>query len=195
MSWDGDYVSGADDALSLLGVSGADYVGLVPSMSANLSPAGAAGLARVAQAAAAATPLVRQVEKSRRVRQQALAGLVPQIPLGVRSSSAVSAAGTATIAPESAVPMRLTDFQVSSAIAPFFLISSMRVARLDMLAGSDAIPAECFIPNAKHPPIENPILPAGSPVTVGVENIDGAPHFFFGSFWGIDLTPAHARIV
>lgn len=194
MSWD-DF-SGADDALDLLGVSGTDYVGAAPfsNMSA-LAKAQFANKASQLKAAAAGGALAAQVGKTRKLRQQALAGFIPQIPLGVRSSSTVAAGGTATIAPEPSVPMRLTRFEVAPAIADYFLLTSMRVARLDMLAGSDAIPASSFLPNANHCPIENPILPAGSQVTVGVENIDGAAHSFYAMFWGVDLTPAAARIV
>lgn len=186
-----DDFSGADDALDVLGVSGTDYVGATNFR----LPGGAALANKLRGAANAGMKLANTVSKTRKLRQQALAGYIPQIPLGVRSSSTVAAGGTATIAPEPSVPMRLTRFEVAPAISDYFLLTSMRVARLDMLAGSDAIPASAFLPNAQHPPLENPILPAGSQVSVGVENIDGAAHSFYATFWGVDLTPAAARIV
>lgn len=191
-------LAGADDALDLLGVGGEDYVGALPTLKMNPAalrlPANARAIANTASNNAA-NRLAAQVNKNRRIRQLASAGQLPQIPLGVRSAATVTAGGTETIAPEPSVPMRLTTFQVAKVIMDFFLINSMKVARLDMLAGSDGVPASAFAPDAVHPPIENPILPAGSQVTVIVENVDGADHAFYGNFFGIDLTPAHARVV
>ncbi len=196
-----DVYSGADDAFEILGIAGTDYVGAGPLAAAAAMqqklPASIAANPRLMQAAAAALPLARQVDKSRRLRQQALAGMVPQICLPCNSSSAVTANSVTngTLAPEASVPMRLTEFNVAKAVADYFLINSIRVARLDLLGGSGGVPASVFSPDSRHPPLENPILPAGSPVNVQVENIDAADHFFYSTFFGIDLTPAHARIV
>lgn len=192
---------GTDDALSLLGVGGEDYAGgedyvgapwvhpLRPRHPIQHRPS----MAQLAQWSAAHN-IGRSVAKSRRVRQLALAGALPHIPMGVRVNG-VAAGASGTTSPEPGVPLRITKFVANDISAPWFLITQLKVARLDMLAGGDAVPMSIFSKDANYPPIENPVLAGGSQITVGFENVDAAPHLFSGAFWGIDLTPAAARIV
>lgn len=206
---------GADDVLDALGmgVGGEDFVGAAgPNMAGIKLNAQAVGNIRAAQLQSAArrgimsvspamlaaaqtgAQVIRHQQKTARLRQLAYAGLIPQIPMGVRSNS-VAANSTTTISPEPGVPLRITNLTVSPTIAGLFLITQIKVARVDMLAGSDAVPATLFAPESRHPPFENPILAAGSQIVLGVENIDAGAHPFYGAFVGIDLTPPYARYV
>lgn len=198
------------DELELLGydaASGEDFVGAGPIMSpsahltATAAKYGGGGMTSAAFQASKARALMQlgakvaaQSSKQNRMRQLAYAGMLPQIPLGVRDNS-VAAGATETISPEPGVPLRITQFYASPTIAGLFLVTQITVARVNMLAGSDGVPATLFTPEARRPPFENPILAAGSQIVVGVENIDVAAHPFFGAFMGIDLTPPYARYV
>jgi hypothetical protein len=199
-----------DNALALLGVDspaghvgGMDFVGAAAAHpSFQLSPQAMQSFAQAMQhrqAPVAYRPAPYQDDsKFRTLQQLAMANFVPQIKLGIGSDPAgakVKAAASASFSPEGSVPLRITQFTVASSIAPFFVITQLTVARLNLLAGAVAVPAEDFIPNARHAPLEIPILAAGSQVVVGVTNVDAADHFFFASVTAIDLTSASARMI
>lgn len=191
--WDYDY-----------DVSGLDFVGaLPPAAAAAISPAVRAQAIRnvaarrlglrpgVAMAAARAM----QDEKLARA---STAKALPQIFVGIDSeptnAGGVAAAATVNVNGEPQVPMRITDLTVANTAAPFFLINSLQIARLNMLASGVPIPAEQFIANSNRPPIECPILPAGSQVTLSITNLDAAARRFNATLIGLDLTPTQARM-
>jgi hypothetical protein len=131
-------------------------------------------------------------------KQQQLARtqFLPAIFVGIDSGAVLIPAGaTQAITTEPQVPVRVTKFVVASSCAAFFNVNEIKIARLDLLASASGVPAEQFIPNAETPPIEAPVLPAGSQIVVAVENVSGAPQRFRGGFPAIDLTPAAARII
>jgi len=203
--YDDDFAGADADALAMLGgydgaVSGPglDWVGATAPMNF-MGPKPQAinpQFMQLAQKGIQAAKFAKQVEKGRKLRQAALAGLIPQVMLPISSAVDVPATSAATLSTQPGVPMRVTDLQVAGSIAPFFAILSITAARMNMVAGSGGrVPAECFVPDAKHPPIENPILGAGAPIVMNVENLDAAAHPFIASFWGVDLTPASARLV
>lgn len=185
---------GADNALALLGmqtpgsVAGVDYVGASRNpVHLNFGPQ-AAQMVASAQASSAG--------KMAQLQQLAMAAYVPQIKLGLGDASTKVKAGTTTnFSPEGSVPLRITQLTVPSSIAPFFAIAQFTVARLNLLAGSVPIPAEEFIPNARHAPLEMPILAAGSQIVVGAQNIDAADHLFLATVTAIDLTSSSARMI
>lgn len=202
---------GADpDALALLGggVAGIDYVGANPGTvnfdadrvralviqaqrPAGINPA----FAQLAAKGLQAMRMQQSIQKNQKLRQAALAGLVPQVPLPISSSAVIAAGAAQTLTTQPGVPMRITKFVVAGSIAPFFGILAITAARINMIAGGgNAVPAEVFAVDAQTPPIENPILGAGAPIVLNLQNIDVADHFFLGSFFGIDLTPAAARL-
>lgn len=210
---------GAEDALEVLGVGaygqgwpgvgGVDIVGAMNMLASNPNLAGSPmgqALARQVQPMLATTPyayppqqsFTQQAHAAHTAKQEQLAraGSLPAIVLGVDSGSTLITAGSSsTIATGPSVPVRITKFTVASSAAPFFNINEISIARLNLLAGSSGVPAENYIPNAETPPIEAPILPAGSQVVVVVENLDGSSHRFRGAFSCLDLTPPAARIV
>lgn len=194
-----DYYGAGD--LCDFGIAGEDFVGALTAPKAMVPRGLNFGGARGLSLSAAQKGMLLQGAKmaaaqqqSQRLRKLSYAGLIPQIPLGVRSDS-VAANTATTISPEPGVPMRVTNFTVSPTIAGLFLITQITVARVNLLASGDGVPATLFEPASRHPPFENPILAAGSQITVGVENIDSAAHPFYGAFQGIDLTPPYARNV
>ena len=115
----------------------------------------------------------------------------PQILLGIEDTS-VAAASTESVTTESTAALRITDFFVRDAVGDDFLLTEMKISRLDILAGSDPIPASMFRSSVQRPPIETPRLPAGTLLTIGAQNITGAAKRFNGCFVGHDLTRAHS---
>lgn len=134
--------------------------------------------------------------KMRALQQLAMANYVPQIllPLGDFTTK-VKAGASFSFSPEGSVPLRITQLTIASSIAPFFVVTNFTVARLNLLAGNGGVPAENFIPNARHAPLEIPILAAGSQVIVTVTNFDSSDHFFIANLTAIDLTSASSRMV
>lgn len=137
--------------------------------------------------------VIKSVQRNRRYRREVYAGLVPVIPLAVRDDS-VAAGATETISIDVVVPYRIVDFKVAPSIAALFWILDIKVARMSMMADHGA-PAELFTPDSRHAAFENPILAAGVPPQVSVENLDDdAPHPFYAAFLGTDETPPFARL-
>lgn len=129
----------------------------------------------------------QQQAQYQRASRAAVAAKQPQIALGIRTAAGVTVAagGIVTLTASPTVPLCITDFEVSRLIAPFFLINSMKTARVDFLADGQGIPADMFAPDAVHPPMEQPYLMPGTQITLTIENIDGAPHPFFAAWTGI----------
>lgn len=183
-------------------VGGTDFVGASPALGFSAAnPMMQAAMNPMATMAAAQqqADAIQHTAHLQKQQQLITAKKLPQIFLGVdsepQSAGGILAAGVLAITSEASVPLRITDFKVASAIAPFFNVNSITVARLNLMAGASGVPAEAWIPNAENPPIECPLLPAGSQVITTVENVDLATHRFRGGFYAIDLTPAAARIV
>jgi len=190
---------GADsNALAMFGipgggsVAGVDFVGATP-----LARPGMFNTAALPQAMAPQRSSFSDSDsKIRSLQQLAMANYVPQIQLGVGDSTTkVKAGATISFSPEPSVPLRVTQFTVPGSLAPFFVINSLTIARVNLLAGASAVPAEMFVPNARHAPLENPILSAGSIAVVSVTNIDANDHLFLAAFTGIDLTTPAARMI
>lgn len=138
----------------------------------------------------------RDMQQSRLARAQFL----PSILLGVDSRPQTGAAdilagATLSITTEPSVPCCITKFTVSAASSPFFNINGIIVARVNLLAGGQGVPAEAFNPNANTSPIENPVLPAGSQVVTQVENVDAAAHRFRAVYSVLDRTQAGTRCI
>lgn len=117
----------------------------------------------------------------------AMAGVLPQIFLGVLSGT-VAAAGTEAIPAEPNVRFRITDFIVDDAIANDFRITAIQIGRLNLLTSNVGIPASMFRTSVQRPPIETPILEAGTQAVVTVLNTSGADRIFSASFIALDLT-------
>ena len=184
-----DFVGADDgsDALAMLGVSGYDYGGDVGATPRHrIGPGGGSPPAR------------RPPSRDEQLWRQTTAGNLPQIQLGIDSigpfPAGIPGGGPANLTAEPSVPMRITRFIVASSLAPFFVVSAITIARLNLMAGGQAVPAESYLPDAVHPPIEAVILPAGSQIVLATANIDVVPHRFVGSFYGLDLTPARGRL-
>jgi hypothetical protein len=219
------YFAAADSPLALLGVNygpqhvgsvgavgGLDYVGA--ERAGLVAPGGFGQVMRGAQQlglqlppqarqlmpayAPQAGPMASYGDvKLQALQQLAMSNYVPQIPLGLGdiTTKVKANGGTGTFTPEGSVPLRITNIDIPPSIAPFFVITQFTVARLNLLAGGTPVPAETFMPNSRRPPLEFPILAAGSQITIGVTNIDANDHLFFASVHAIDLTSASARMI
>lgn len=179
--------AGAANPFALLGmqtpgsVAGLDFVGAARPL--HLQPMHAAHAAVKSQ-------------KREHLADLAMANYVPQVRLGCSDTTTkVKAAATGIFSPEGSVPLRITMWHVAPSIAPYFAINSIFVARINLMAGSQPVPAEDFISNARNAPLEFPIAAAGSQVSVSATNIDTADHYFMSSFAAIDLTTSASRMV
>jgi hypothetical protein len=84
--------------------------------------------------------------------------------------------------------VRITRFTVSPATAGSFVIASILAGRVNLFVGAGGVPADIFAPNNFGPPIEVPLVEAGTILSVIGANIAGAAARFFGAFAAIDLT-------
>ncbi|MEZ4447687.1 MAG: hypothetical protein R3B72_51905 [Polyangiaceae bacterium] len=135
---------------------------------------------------------VARAVQMQRISAAAKAGALPQIFLGVDSAqkyqTGIPANQTVTLAVESTEPLRITNFLVDDAIASDFAVNRIQIGRLNLLAGSHAIPAAMFKSGIERPPMETPMLPAGTEAKIEVTNRASAPRHFLAAFTGIDLS-------
>lgn len=206
------YEDGDVDVLAALGgypggaVGGVDFVGAAPPPMVlnaaayraiqqqprlNFAPVQAA----VQEAGMKALALGRKVAHDRRLRNAALAGYVPQCEVPCSTTATVAGGGALSLTAIPGIPCRPTKWNVEPAIASFFTISGIVMARLSVLAGgTGGVPATRWLPTANQTPIDNPFLGAGSPIVVTGTNVDIAAHLFLSTWDVIDMTPAHARL-
>jgi len=185
------------------GVGMADYVGdevgAPPRFDRRLArrPGGGAQAARLKLLAAHGMQALRaqhRQQQDARLRRAALAGYIPQFDVPITELTAFT--GGTTLQGSPGVPCRLSKYTVEPAVASFFVIEGITVARINMISGGlGGIPASRFSPLAIQVPIDCPEVGAGSPISVNVTNIDGAtPHVYVSSFQAVDLTSAQARL-
>lgn len=179
--------SGDDDVLALLAdvsgedlVSGRDLVGAqLARKQFNLGDLQRLRAAKQAQS----------LSHEDKMLQLAQAGKIPQIPMGV-PATAIATTVTATIVVTPTVPVRITDFFVDSSIAAACAIISMTMARINLLANANPVPCSGFDPTAgaQRSPLEIRKVPAGSPITLLVQNFSLADITFRAWFQVIDLS-------
>ncbi len=152
----------------------------------------------------AGTPQSDAIMSARMAYGSALQGNcpVPGLPpcgspcfLGVDSepqaAGGIAGAATLVINSEPNVPMELGWFQTAGSQAPNFLVNSITVARMNLIAGGDPIPAETLLGGPSGVggiPISTPVLAAGTRFQTSVTNIDAAAHRFNAAIRGRDLT-------
>lgn len=157
-----------------------------------------------AMALLAGSPQAEAIAAARMAYGSALTGNcpVPGLPpcgqpvfLGVDSepqaAGGIAGAATLVINSEPNVPMELGWFQTAGSQAPNFLVNAITVARTNLLASADPIPAESLLggPNGVGGiPISTPVLAAGTRIQTSVTNIDAAAHRFNAAIRGKDLT-------
>lgn len=134
-----------------------------------------------------ATP--EMVAKS--ARTQIIAG-GPQIPLSFGTSltteEVINPNTSRTFTVTSSVPICLARFEIPRSITSFYLITSAKIARLELLADAYGVHADAFASDGvRTPNLEFPQLLPGQELNVIVYNIDSAPHPFYGTFWGTPL--------
>lgn len=123
------------------------------------------------------------------VQNAAIAESMPAVILPVDTGAVLIVAGaafTVNVTPVSRV--RITRFTVSPAIAGSFIVTSILAGRVNLFAGAGAVPADIFAPNNFGPPIEVPMVEAGTIIQVNGTNVSGAAARFIGAFSTIDLT-------
>jgi hypothetical protein len=129
---------------------------------------------------------------TRKLAMLSKAQQVPQVLLGFDSghagAAAIAAAAGATITTQPTVDLRITDMIVDATFAADFLITSIDIGRLNLMAGAQGLPATAFVSGVQRPPIEAPRLPAGTDASVAVTNISGQARRLIGMFVGIDLS-------
>jgi hypothetical protein len=144
--------------------------------------------------------IAKQLQKERRKNKMLQMGAaskarnLPQIFLGLDSSDGggapILAGATRTVRTEPTTPLRITDLIVQAAFAADFSITRIDIGRLNLLAGGQPIPADAFISGVQRPPVEAPVLPAGTEAAITVVNNGGAARVFRAMFVGIDLQRA-----
>lgn len=143
------------------------------------------------KAMAAAHKKMAQEIKLQKLSAASTAGEVPQIFLGIdsrqKAQNGIAPGASLVLSVESTEPLRITNLLVDDAIASDFTISRIQVGRLNLLAGSDPVPAAIFKSSVVRAPIATPILPAGTEAKIEVQNRSQAPRDFVAAFTGIDV--------
>ncbi len=143
------------------------------------------------KAMAAAHKKMAQELKLQKLSAASTAGEVPQIFLGIdsreKAPNGIPAGNSLVLSVESSEPLRITNLLVDDAIASDFTISRIQIGRLNLLAGSDSVPAAIFKSSVVRAPIATPILPAGTEARLEVTNRSQAPRDFVAAFTGIDV--------
>ena len=148
------------------------------------------GVGAIASPLASRMALNPQLQQARQmaVQNAALAESMPAVVLPVDSVANVGAGLAAAIAVTPVSSVRITRFTVSPSVAGAFIINAMLAGRVNLFAGAGSVPADMFAPNSSAPPIEVPLVQAGTQIIVNVTNVSGAGARFIGSFSVIDLT-------
>lgn len=107
--------------------------------------------------------------------------------VGVRTppGTLVGAGNTFTIPATTSIPLCIVDFDVSRRVAEDFLIVEIEIGNEGLITSGEGVTADSFSPDAAHPILKSKWLMPGMQALVTVENIDGAPHAFFGTLWGL----------
>ena len=129
-----------------------------------------------------------QAARQGMVQQAALASSLPAVILPIDSVANVGAGLTVNIIVTPVSNIRITRLTVSPASAGSFIINNILAGRVNLFAGAGAVPADMFAPNSAAPPIEVPLVQAGTQIGVNVTNLSGAGVRFVGAFSTIDLT-------
>lgn len=159
-----DYAVGDDDLEALLGVAGDDDDDDV-------------GAARRRKPANKRVMALAKAAKARSL---------PAVLLGFRDS--IAAAATETVTSEPNVKLRPTDLIVRESNADDFVLTSIRIGRVDLITGSVGVPASIFTGAQQRPPISAPVLEAGTNATIGVENLTNAASLFLAAYTCLDLS-------
>lgn len=145
---------------------------------------------------AIASPLLQRLQinpglqqaRQAAVQNAALAESMPAVVLPIDSVAAVGAGLAAAIVVTPVSNVRITRMTVSPSVAGSFAINSLLAGRVNLFAGAGSVPADMFAPNSAAPPIEVPLVQAGTQIILNVTNLTGAGVRFIGSFSVIDLT-------
>ena len=131
----------------------------------------------------------RQLQKSRKMTALARARNIPQIPMGV-PATAIATLLTLPVICTPTVAVRITDFFVDASVAAQCAIVSMTMGRINLLANANPVPCSGFDPTAgaQRSPLEVGIVPAGSPITILVNNFSLVNLTFRAWFQVIDLS-------
>jgi hypothetical protein len=112
-------------------------------------------------------------------------GPVREIVQGLDSSTLIAAGATQAIVVNASMIFRPTRLMIGPTVAPVFAIEDLRVAADSLFLSSGAVPAEVFLPNAVGASaLKRRTAQPGTPLTLIVSNIDGAPHRFRGAIFG-----------
>lgn len=115
----------------------------------------------------------------------ALASRLPQVFLGFDTTVAASTSAASTAEPS--VHLRPTDLIVRGNAADF-LITTMQVGRVNMIVGSNGIPAEIFGANIKRPAISSPKLQGGTNAQLNLTNLTAGSSRFLAALVCLDVS-------
>lgn len=105
-------------------------------------------------------------------------------PIGLKSSSAVSAGATVTVQSQPQDLFKARKFVVPASVAPDFLINDIKVGNQSQFSSSDPIHAESFTQGAVDCQVEFDTSAISQIVSVNVTNISGADAFFYATMFG-----------
>lgn len=120
------------------------------------------------------------------MQKAARARFLPAVLLGFRDS--IAAAATEIVSSEPNVKLRPTDLIVRESNADDFVLTSIKIGRVDLITGSVGVPASIFTGSQQRPPISAPELEAGTNATISVENLTNAASLFLAAYTCLDLS-------
>lgn len=112
-------------------------------------------------------------------------GPIREVVQGLDSINNIAAGASLVLTINASMIFRPTRLMVGPALASLFTIDDIRVAADSLFLSAGAVPAEAFLPNAvTASALKRRTAQPGTPISLTITNIDGAPHRFRAAFFG-----------
>lgn len=112
-------------------------------------------------------------------------GPIREVVQGIDSTTPILPGGVQVITINASMVFRPTRLMIGPTLAPLFVVQDIRVAADSLFLSAGNVPAEAFLPNAvTASALKRRTAQPGTPVSVTIENIDGAAHRFRAALFG-----------
>jgi hypothetical protein len=112
-------------------------------------------------------------------------GPIREVVQGIDSTTLILPGGVQVITINASMVFRPTRLMIGPTLAPLFTIQDIRVAADSLFLSAGNVPGESFLPQSVNASaLKRRTAQPGTPVSITVENIDGASHRFRAALFG-----------
>ena len=116
---------------------------------------------------------------------QASPGPIREVVQGIDSTTLIAPGGVQVITINASMVFRPTRLMIGPSLAPLFVVQDIRVAADSLYLSAGNVPGEAYLPNSVNASaLKRRTAQPGTPVSITVENIDGAAHRFRAALFG-----------